>query len=192
MLPAPDRTGINMNEIGAGIVADAAASQKEGRFLEAGKLHTRDADIEGAPLQMETFVGNPAPLALQQSIVAGRAISRDDVNIVAAAELLIEKGEIVKGTGVDRMNFVGVVAPQQVVKITEGGRIVSTVGGTVGNFETLAGVSVEEGKGGRECQAGRSSPAQSGTQQSKRRCEKRDLEKVAAAAGNRKKHLIIL
>jgi hypothetical protein len=138
-----------MDEIGAGIVADAAASQEESRLLEAGEFDAGDTHIKGAPLQMEAFVGHTTPLALQQSVVARGAISGDNVNVVAAAELLIEKGEIVKGTGVNGVNLIGVVATQQVVKFAEGGRIVSTGGSAVGNAQTLAGVSVEEGKGGR-------------------------------------------
>ena len=82
VLPEPDAAGVDVDEIGIGIVADAAQLQRARRTAQVVQLHPRYADVDRLADHVQAARRHPragAAACAQHRVRGGRAVPGDDV-----------------------------------------------------------------------------------------------------------------
>ena len=75
-----DPADVDVDEIRAGIVADAAARQRQGKVSEAGCAYARQPDVDRLGLHVEAVASDPNGMGPQKLVARRRAIAADDLN----------------------------------------------------------------------------------------------------------------
>jgi hypothetical protein len=81
----PDASHIHMDEIRTGIVSDPAFVQRECEISEFCCTRSRQANIDGHRLHVETVQGNAMAMSPQVCVAPWSAVSADDVNLRSGA-----------------------------------------------------------------------------------------------------------
>jgi murein L,D-transpeptidase YcbB/YkuD len=92
-LPGAERTGVQVDEAGTGIVADATAAETQGDATQFGRGKFRQAHVHGASQQVVTPAGHAATLPAQGLVGGGGPVAADDVEGFRAAQPLSDGAE---------------------------------------------------------------------------------------------------
>lgn len=148
-LPRPYRPDIDMAEIAAAVITDAANLQGAGLAGDLGRGETGNADVYRHAAQMETPVGDATfPGGAQHCIGARRAIPGNDIDRVADTDLVIENAQQIEQAGIDGVNIAGAEIAQDIVDLLQRGALIAAPA-PVGSGQFFVGVGVDERQGAR-------------------------------------------
>ena len=77
-----------MNEVGDGIIADAAGRKTKGDSSHGFKSDPGDPEVDGLPCQMEAVRNNAPPFAEKQVVVSARSEAGDDMDGIFSPRFL--------------------------------------------------------------------------------------------------------
>ena len=77
--PGPYVAGVHMNELGRGVITDAAIRMRRDRAQAAG-LDVRQPNVHGFTQHVLAVLGNTARATSQHAVGGWRAVGRDDVD----------------------------------------------------------------------------------------------------------------
>ena len=81
----PERTAIEVYELGARIIPDAAILQFQCGSTDLPETNAWNIKINGLPFNVETTPDRPPTSFDQQGIVLGRSVGRDHVDFAATS-----------------------------------------------------------------------------------------------------------
>lgn len=160
-LPATDPPGIDVNEVGSGVVADPAPLERERRVPQPAERHVGEPDVDRLALHVETLGGDPAAPLTEYGVGPGRPVAGNHLERTAGPGQSGQVVENVQHPGIDDVLVAGPEVTQQVVDRLEGVRQVPS-GGEVLHLEGLPGVGVEKGERSRRQRTGLEHPGQGG------------------------------
>jgi len=144
--PAADAAGVDVDEAGAGVVADSSALEGDGGVAQGQRVDTGNANVDGVRLHVEA-VSRYAGGASAEKFVAPRgAIAADDVDFgIGSADGSGEIGENVEDVRIVVLDFAGAVIAEKMVELSFGlGQ--EDVTTAINDINALAGVRVVEAK----------------------------------------------
>ena len=110
-VPGAKGPGIQVNEIGAGIVTDAAQFQIQAGFAQLARIASGQANVDGASQDVIAEFGHAGPLFAQSVIGLGGTVTGKDVKGSAASQLAANGIEQVHQLGIHGFDLAGAVVP---------------------------------------------------------------------------------
>ena len=118
-LPAADAPDVHMDEIRLWIVTHAARFKREGRLPEVGERAARDPDVDGLAGHVQAARSNPYSALTQIIVCLFRAVSRNNVERLAAPNLFGEAVEKVKQPDIDLPDVARPVISKNMIDLLE-------------------------------------------------------------------------
>src|SRR5918995_1703177 len=85
-LPLADAAGVDVDEVGLLVVADAASLHAEGGLAQIAQRDVMQPDVDRLGIHVQAALGDAAAAGRgQQGVGLGRAVSGDDLESLAAA-----------------------------------------------------------------------------------------------------------
>jgi hypothetical protein len=141
-LPAADATDVNMHKLFTGVITNAAAMEMECCVPQLCCSDSRQTDINGHGLHVQTVPGYRGRAAAQKRIAPGSAVSAYHVDFRSrTAKGTSKVPEQVENPGIIRMNCTSAMIAKKVFKPLKRYEIVG-VSMTVDNIKVLIGMRV--------------------------------------------------
>ncbi len=144
-LPAADPADIDMDEVGTGIIANAAALLRQRRGMNRLQRPSCDANIDRHALHVEALGRNAGMLALspQHGVGPGGAVAGDHADRLAGFQPSPQGGQKVQQFRGDRVNLSRPKVTQHMVYGSQRVRQVTALGPIV-DLQFFAGMDVVE------------------------------------------------
>ena len=124
------------------IVADASATQSEGRLAQLERVDSRHAQVDRFRLNVQAVLGDSGGVRAERLVRRGRAVAAHDVDL--SAGMPDRRREIVENIVEPRIKVANIAGPmiaQEIIELGERARNV-LVSAPVSNFHPLTGVRV--------------------------------------------------
>src|SRR5579863_8030025 len=116
-LPAAHAPDVDMNEVGVGIVADTAASERQRGVPDTGSRNAGQANVDGLGLHMHAMQGDAGRMGPQELVAPRRTIAADDVDFgVRMAGGGDQIGEEIEQAGIEAANVAGPMIAKEVIQ----------------------------------------------------------------------------
>lgn len=131
-----------MNELGAGVVADASAMQAERGIAQRGRGNTWNANVDRAPFHVQAVWRDAVGRATEKFICPGRAVTTNDIDFgIRMAESECQVVKNVEHLRVEMVEIAGPMIPQeQFEAINDVGKI--RIAFAIDDIDTLVGVRI--------------------------------------------------
>lgn len=146
-LPVPHPAGIDVDEIGLGVVADPAFFNGCGGFAKFGQRDAGQSDVHGLSHHVQALFGDTVGAALECTIGGRGPISGDDLKGRINGHFVAHGMENVQQVGVDDFNFVGPVVSQQVIDLLQRFALVRPLIPVNGLVKMFAGMGIVKRQG---------------------------------------------
>ena len=107
--PVPYPAGIDMHEVGLGIIANSSSFHGYGSFSKFGQRAAGQSDVYGLSCHMQAVFGNAAGVTLEVTIGGGRSISGDNFKGSINGNFCAHGMENVQQVRIDDFYFIGPV-----------------------------------------------------------------------------------
>jgi len=134
-----------VDEIGSGIVADAAEFQIQAGLPQPAGIASGQANIDGASQHMIAELGHTGALFAELGIRLGGAVTGNDVKGRTGTQPLAHGKEQVHQPGIHVCDVTGAVIPQDSVDLSHGTGAIDPVS-IIADTETFTGVRVIKGE----------------------------------------------
>src|SRR5208282_1084201 len=142
-LPETDAAGIDVNESGAGVVADSAGLLRQRGAAKLREAPSRHSDIDRLAFEMEAVDRDALAVRMEHRIGHGRAVSGNHLERLGAAQSMLDLHQQIEERGIDRLYFIGAeIAQDKVDAIELAGNVAAVL--PVSGAQTFAGVQIVE------------------------------------------------
>ena len=140
----PEGTRIEMHEFRSRVIPHATEAQFERRLPNHFGMNTRNLQIDGLTLHMQTILSGPPTGSDQHGIILGRPEPGDNVDLAIASQCLLHQIHMLKHPHVDGCDLTGVMTTQDVIDIVERVEIVLSLLVSKGHIQPLISPDVKQ------------------------------------------------